>query len=348
MTRLVITILLVLLATPASASTGESHAQTAGRGLVGTIAPSLKLTTIDGDTIDLGALYGKKAVYLKFWGTWCTPCREQMPHFERVHQNAGTDLAVIAINAGFNDTPEAVRDFRRQLGITMPIVIDDGSLAQALNLRVTPQHVVIGRDGRIQYMGHLVNEQLEAALRAARSLPPASAKLTAPRARQDEPGAGIGDALPAFSAPTIDGEVFRARAAGDERVTALVFLAPWCESYLATRAPPLAASCRAVREEVAKLSRDPRIRWLGIASGLWTTTDDVREYQREHAITIPLTLDESGALFRRFRVMHVPTVVLVDAQGRIVRRIEGSTAPLAAEVEAVAGKAVKPAPRAPR
>jgi hypothetical protein len=37
--------------------------------------------------------------------------------------------------------------FRRESGITMPIVIDDGSLGEAFRLRVTPQHVVIGRDG---------------------------------------------------------------------------------------------------------------------------------------------------------------------------------------------------------
>jgi hypothetical protein len=44
------------------------------------------------------------------------------------------------------------------------------------------------------------------------------------------------------------------------------------------------------------------------------TPEDLRDYQREHAISIALTLDESGELFRRFRVMHVPTVVLVQVE----------------------------------
>jgi thiol-disulfide isomerase/thioredoxin len=61
------------------------------------------LRTIDGEVIDLGGLYGKKAVYLKFWATWCVPCREQMPHFERVYQTAGRDLAVVAVDIGLND-----------------------------------------------------------------------------------------------------------------------------------------------------------------------------------------------------------------------------------------------------
>jgi hypothetical protein len=38
---------------------------------------------------------------------------------------------------------------------------------------------------------------------------------------------------------------------------------------------------------------------------------------------VPLALDADGALFRRFGVMQVPTVLLADAQGRVVRRIDG-------------------------
>ena len=44
-------------------------------------------------------LYGKQAVYLKFWATWCGPCRAQMPHFKHVYETAGADLAVIGVNS---------------------------------------------------------------------------------------------------------------------------------------------------------------------------------------------------------------------------------------------------------
>ena len=61
--------------------------------------------------IDLGKLYGKKVVYLKFWATWCVPCRQQMPHFEHAYETAGTDMAVIAIDVGFNDSIEAIKAY---------------------------------------------------------------------------------------------------------------------------------------------------------------------------------------------------------------------------------------------
>src|SRR6266581_3398122 len=169
-------LLSILVCASANAQvTGQQRAEAAGHDLVGSPAPRMVLKTIDGQIIDLGRLYGKKAVYLKFWATWCVPCRQQMPHFERTYESAGSDLAVIAVNAGFNDSIDDVRTYRKQLGIKMPIVIDDGTLGAALNLRVTPQHVVIGRDGRIQYVGHLANDQLDAAVQAARKAPASAA-----------------------------------------------------------------------------------------------------------------------------------------------------------------------------
>lgn len=306
---------------------GQQLAAAAGRPLIGTLAPRLVLQTIDGKTIDLGRLYGRQAVYVKFWATWCVPCREQMPHFEHVYQTAGPDLAVIAINSGFNDSIENIRAYRQKLGITMPIVLDDGHAGAAFNLRVTPQHIVIGRDGRIQYVGHLADARLDAALVAARAAPVASAADAA--AGPSNPAAivrfKVGDQLPKQSPLTIDGARFAFHDPGiTTGHTVLVFLSPWCESYLATSRPEVSTNCRRMREQVAALTGERDTRWLGIASGLWATSDDLRQYRTKYHIDMPLALDESGALFRSFNVSQVPTALIVDATGRIVRRVEGA------------------------
>ena len=314
----------VLLAATAGAAevTGQQRAEAAGQGLVGTLAPRAVVKTIDGETIDLASLYGKKAVYLKFWATWCTPCREQMPHFEHVYQSAGTDLAVIAINVGFNDSIEEIQKYRRKLGITMPIVFDDGSLGAAFKLRVTPQHIVIGRDGRILYVGHLADERLDAALRAARAPKPLAARSAARGpAAKDSAAIGIGDALPAQSLATLDGSSFALKDNAAAKPTVIVFLSPWCESYLATTRPAISASCRRTREQVGVLATDQRVRFIGIASGLWANADELRQYQSENKVQIPLTLDESGSLFRTFRVTDVPTVLIADANGKVKERV---------------------------
>jgi thiol-disulfide isomerase/thioredoxin len=310
---------------------GQQRAQAAGRAILGAAAPPLTLKTIDGDVIDLGKLYGKKVVYLKFWATWCVPCRQQMPHFEHTYETAGTDMAVIAIDVGFNDSIEAIKIYRKKLGITMPIVFDDGSLGAAFHLRVTPTHIVIGRDGRIQYVGHLADNELDAALTAARAAAPAartaSGSSAAAVANSEPPPVGIGDLLPKRSLRTLDGRRFEFQSGAEpQKLTILVFLSPWCESYLATTRPEVSANCRSVRAQFSALAGDPRVRWLGIASGLWANSEDLRQYRAENKVTIPLTLDSTGEVFREFRVNDVPTVLIADAGGRIVRRIEGSAA----------------------
>jgi thiol-disulfide isomerase/thioredoxin len=315
----------------AQVNAAQTRAETAGRSLIGTPAPGFALETIDGDTLDLGRLYGTKAVYLKFWATWCVPCRRQMPHFEETHRAAGDDLAVIAVNTGINDSLEAIEAYRREVGITMPIVVDDGRLAAALNLQITPQHVVIGRDGRIDYVGFLADDRLDAALRAARESAPASEPRVAAIPARDTRPRSAATRVPDLTDIALDGRTVHAR--DDARATVFVFLSSWCESYLANQRPEMGVECRRVREQVTALSRsETRVRWLGVGIGVWATEDELRDYAAEHALTIPLLLDQTGLWFRSFDVASFPTIVIADSGGSIVRRVTGFDDNLAGEI----------------
>jgi peroxiredoxin len=303
---------------------GERRAQAAGRNLIGAPAPGLIVKTIDGETIDLSRIYGKKAVYLKFWATWCVPCRQQMPHFQHAFESEDSDLAVIAINVGFNDSVEQIRRYRKQLGITMPIVFDDdGHLGAAFNVRVTPEHIIIGRDGRIQYIGHLADQELDSALATARASPAGNREVAAVPSIDTKRTQrfAVGDRIPATSVRTLDGRRFQFADQAFKGSTVLVFMSPWCESYLATTRPAVSTNCRVAREEVAALSHSERVRWLGVASGLWAAPEDLKEYRDGYKITVPLTLDESGDLFRKFGVSETPTIIILNANDTVVRRI---------------------------
>jgi peroxiredoxin len=325
---------------PANAKemTGEERAKMVEQELIGSLAPKLVLKTIDGQQIDLAQLYGKQAVYLKFWATWCVPCMQQMPRFEQTYQTAGTGLAVIAIDVGFNDSLENIERVRRKFGLTMPIVMDDGTLGEALHLRVTPQHIVIGLDGRIQYVGHEADDHLDAALLAAQTTKSIPLQYSVTTTPIGVPQYRVGDRLPDISAKTLDGQTFRTRSSGVTRPTVLVFMAPWCESYLEKSRPAASKSCRQVREQIESMAKDLDVRWLGIASGLWATKDDLSDYNAQYKATIPLALDDSGVWFRSFRVMNVPTILIADADGKIVRRVDGFDVGLPADLRHIAGK----------
>jgi hypothetical protein len=130
---------------------------------------------------------------------------------------------------------------------------------------------------------------------------------------------------------TLDGHAIALKQGTPRRPTVFVFLSPWCESYLATTRPSVSADCRAAREQVTALARTSKVRWLGVASGLWATSDDLREYRTKYRVTIPMTLDGSGTLFRQFGVKDTPTIVVADADDHVVRRIE------AAQLNSLAG-----------
>ena len=312
-------LILAIAADGASASTGQERAAAAGTPLIGTAAPVLVIKTIDGERIDLGSVYGRKAVYLKFWATWCVPCREQMPHFERTFESAGADLMVLAVDTGFNETRDDVIAYRRTMGLKMPIVIDDGRFAAAFNLRVTPQHVVIGRDGRIAYVGHLVDQHLEDALSAARRAPAnALVSTTAAAPVHYGPGSRAAD----LRLVAIDGQTVPAVDALRHRPLAIIFLSPWCESYFAQSRPARASACASARTQVEALAADSGTRWVGIASGLWATREEVAQYRDQHKIAYPIVLDESGSLFRAFDVISVPVVIVLDAEGRVRQRVD--------------------------
>ena len=299
----------------AHAETGQQFAAQVGDRLVGHMAPDVKLTTIDGQSIDLAALRGHKAVYLKFWATWCVPCREQMPHFENVYRHAGNDLEVVAINIGFDDTVEQIRDYRTKLGITMPIVRDDdGHLGELFGLRVTPQHVVIDRGGRIAYVGHLADARLDAALADARK-GTATAAVVRTVASSDD----------TTKVTTLEGKAIPLADPEGKRRTVLAFLSPWCETYFEKSRAQSAAQCRRVREQLVAHGSDARVRWIGIAAGLWASEKDLREYRDQHSIPVPLVLDGDGALFRRYGVRQMPAVIVLGPDGHVLRKLDSDT-----------------------
>ncbi|KQZ26345.1 redoxin domain-containing protein [Duganella sp. Root1480D1] len=325
---LIAALLLSLTTIPAhagDAGSGASRAKLAGKALLGQPGPAAVLQSIDGQRIDLASYYGKKPVYLKFWATWCVPCREQMPAFEKSFQQYGDKLAVVAVNAGYSDTEAEVKNYRTQYGLHMPIVIDDGSLAASLNLRVTPQHIVIGRDGRIQHIGHLHDKELEKALqRAVGERAVASPLALAPAAAAPRPALKVGDLAQGLRLPAAQG-----------KPRALVFFSPWCESYLRESRPATAQACQRVREEAESLAAAPGVEWTAVASPVWSSEKEVAEFARSKKSRMAMRLDKDGALFNAFGVRQIPSIVLLDRQGRVARVMGPEEKGLAQAVQAL-------------
>ena len=144
-----------LLLAPSGAMTGGS------RDLPN---PTLQLfDPFEGRTeLQLSDLQGRPVV-LNFWGTWCPPCRAEMPHFESVwskRKNEG--LVVLGINS--LDQEQAARDFLQQVGVTYPIAGDaSGEIVLQFEVRAFPATYFIDRSGNLHrtWVGPLNEKKLD-------------------------------------------------------------------------------------------------------------------------------------------------------------------------------------------
>jgi len=329
----------------AHAATGEEMARTHAPA-VGQPAPDATLDTIDGKRIELGDLYGRQPVYLKFWATWCVPCRQQMPHFEAAWQRYHDRVAVVAVNLGLNDDVNDVRDYLGKVKLSMPIAIDSaGDLAEAFGLVVTPLHVLIDADGRLAYIGHEASADLDRALEALSQSTPKAKVASNSRPRVGARAhAGVGDQAPAFSVQ-VAGSAWDFKPGKMGKPTVLAFITPWCESYLKDSRPEVAAACRQTREVLSQAYRaaPAQSAWIAIASRVWSTETDLPDYQRKLQVAYPVALDSSGEIFRRYGIKEVPTVVIVDAAGAIRQRFDGFSPELAGALASLNGAARKSA-----
>lgn len=149
---------------PAAQSTGPLSSQIAPR--VGAQAPDFDLLTPDGSHIRLRDLRGK-AVLINFWATWCSPCRAEMPTMQAMYDRyAAQGFTIVGVN--MREPASALPPFMRELGLTFPIVIDDGSTARAYNVINIPASFFIDADGIIRalYFGPMSRSVMDASLDA--------------------------------------------------------------------------------------------------------------------------------------------------------------------------------------
>lgn len=110
-----------------------------------------------------------------FWATWCEPCRHELPLLEALHQKYKRDPGVRVVAVSVDSPGKAARARRqaRELGLTMPLIVDEGLYASFFGAGDTdvPRLAVFDRKrGGLERNGALTGEtqeQFVAALSAA-------------------------------------------------------------------------------------------------------------------------------------------------------------------------------------
>jgi peroxiredoxin len=112
-------------------------------------APDFDVKTIDGKTLKLPDLKGK-VVVLNFWFIGCAPCRVEMPGLNKLTEefNSGDVIFI-----GFAlDKADDLRKFLEEVPFKYQIVAESSAVASQYGASVFPTHVLINRQGQIEYL----------------------------------------------------------------------------------------------------------------------------------------------------------------------------------------------------
>jgi peroxiredoxin len=157
--------LLITTLFAAAQTTTAADPAAADRGYIvktGDEAPAdFELILTDGTKTSLKQLRGK-VVILQFTASWCSVCREEMPHLEKEIWQAYKDKGLVLIGVDRDEPLEKVQGFHKVMNISYPLALDPGAdiFGRFANKKSgVTRNVVIDRDGKIVYLTRLYDKQ---------------------------------------------------------------------------------------------------------------------------------------------------------------------------------------------
>lgn len=119
---------------------------------VGDVAPDFELTSQDGGAFRLSVFRDRKPVYVIFWNTWCSYCIKKIPRYQKLQEQFGDKIEIIAINTSWSDSPEEMRSFKKQHDISYFTAFDDGeSVTDRYQVFKVPTEFIVDINGIIRY-----------------------------------------------------------------------------------------------------------------------------------------------------------------------------------------------------
>ena len=119
--------------------------------LLGKPAPEFSLVDLSGKKVSLEDFKGHPLL-LNFWGTYCDPCKIEMPWLEEFSKKyAGQGFEVVGVTYDSEVGKDKIAKSTKQLGVTYPILLSDPKAEKDYlsNTEVLPMSFYVDRKGKI-------------------------------------------------------------------------------------------------------------------------------------------------------------------------------------------------------
>jgi len=102
-----------------------------------------------GQDVAVSAIRGPAVVNL--WGSWCPPCRDELPAFQRFADRAAGKVTVVGVDT--RDRRSAASSLAVDLGLTYPNLFDESEQFRIkLSVSALPATLFVDRDGRVRHL----------------------------------------------------------------------------------------------------------------------------------------------------------------------------------------------------
>ena len=116
----------------------------------GAPAPGFRLPAFaDGQQVSLADMRGK-VVFVDFWASWCSPCRQSLPLYDKLREHyAPADFTIVAI--GLDEDVADAKAFLAEHPVKYTTLQNpQGDVAKAFDLKGMPSSYLIDRDGIVR------------------------------------------------------------------------------------------------------------------------------------------------------------------------------------------------------
>jgi thiol-disulfide isomerase/thioredoxin len=133
---------------------------------VGSCAPDFQLLDLEGKAASLSDNRGKPTL-INFWATWCGPCQNELPHFEKAYQSHRNQINFMMVNATMTEPDQkAVQQYVKQKGYTFPVYLDTDETSISFDryhIPGIPVTIAVDRQGRVirKMIGEVSKQQID-------------------------------------------------------------------------------------------------------------------------------------------------------------------------------------------